>query len=55
MSAPMGAILYKPAGHTLFLSGVNVGFATSVGYNRVRVEEPHRPACAAHRTTKDCM
>lgn len=55
MSALMGASLYKPAGHTLFLSGLKVGFRPRVGYNPMTVDEPHRPACAALRTTKDCM
>jgi len=51
----MGAVLCKPAGHGLFLSGLNVGFESRVGYNPVTVEETHRPACAAPRPTKDCM
>lgn len=48
-------VVFKPAGQTLFLRGVKVGFAAGVGYNPVTVEETHRPACAALRPTKDCM
>ena len=55
MSAPMGASLYKPAGRALFLRCLKVGFEPRVGYNRVCVGEPHRPACAALPPTKDCM
>jgi len=51
----MGASLYKPAGQTLFLSGLKVGFKSRFGYNRVRVDEPHRRASTGLRTTKDCM
>ena len=51
----MRGALYKPAGQALFLSGLKVGFMSRVGYNRLGVNEPDRPACAALRTTKDCM
>ena len=55
MSAHMRGALYKPAGQTLFLSGPKVGFRSRFGYNRMGVDEPDRPACAAVRTIKDCM